>query len=80
MPGHQRHVLDLRSHRPASDDTLYLNHPVARTNVDPLLTVLQEGGPLHTQGKLSAYLARLHATGRGQHADRLAALHPTELG
>jgi choline-sulfatase len=52
----------------------------ARTNVDPLLTVLQEGGPLHTQGKLSAYLARLRATGRGQHADRLAALHPNERG
>ena len=50
----------------------------ARTNVDPMLTVLREGGPLHTRGVLPAYLARLRETGRVGHAERLARLHPTE--
>jgi arylsulfatase A-like enzyme len=49
------------------------------TNVDPLMTVMREGGPLHTRGQLSAYLQRLRATGRAQHADRLAARHPGEV-
>jgi arylsulfatase A-like enzyme len=48
-------------------------------DVDPLMTVLREGGPFHTRGRLSEYLVRLRATERGQHADRLAALHPNEL-
>lgn len=46
---------------------------------DPLETVLQEGGPAHTRGKLRAYLDRLRATGRGHWADHLAQSHPTEL-
>ena len=51
----------------------------ATTNVDPLLTVLREGGALHTRGQLPAYLARLRATGRAHHANHLAALHPDEI-
>ncbi len=50
----------------------------ARSNVDPMLTVLREGGPLHTRGVLPAYLARLHETGRLYHAERLSRLHPAE--
>ena len=50
------------------------------TNVDPMLTVLREGGPFHTRGHLPSYLKRLRATGRVQHADRLARLHPDEIG
>jgi choline-sulfatase len=49
------------------------------TAVDPMATVLREGGPLHTRGYLPAYLDRLRATGRAQHAERLARLHPHEL-
>ena len=45
---------------------------------DPMRTVIQEGGPLHTRGFLPAYLTRLRETERGQWADRLAALHPKE--
>ncbi|ABY40335.1 Choline-sulfatase [Brucella suis bv. 2] len=45
-------------------------------DVDPLMTVLREGGPYHTLGELPAYLERLRATGRGDHADALAARHP----
>lgn len=48
------------------------------TNVDPLMTVLREG-PLHVRGSLPRYLRRLHATGRGRHAKRLAERHPAEL-
>lgn len=48
-------------------------------DVDPLMTVMREGGPLHTRGELPAYLARLHATGRAHHAQRLERLHPTEM-
>jgi arylsulfatase A-like enzyme len=49
------------------------------SDVDPMMTVLREGGAHHTRGCLPAYLKRLQATDRGQHAERLAALHPDEL-
>ena len=48
------------------------------SNVDPLMTVMREGGPLHTRGNLPGYLAHLRATGRAQHAERLARLHPAD--
>jgi arylsulfatase A-like enzyme len=48
------------------------------TNVDPMMTVMREGGPFHTRGTLPWYAARLRATGRGQHANRLERLHPQE--
>ncbi|MDX1563959.1 MAG: sulfatase [Phycisphaeraceae bacterium] len=40
---------------------------------DPMETVIEEGGPLHAQIDLSAYLKRLRETGRAAWADRLAA-------
>ncbi len=46
---------------------------------DPMWTVIQEGGPLHTRGHLPAYVERLRATGRTAWADRLAAAHAKEL-
>jgi choline-sulfatase len=46
------------------------------TGIDPLQTVLREGGPSHTRGKLPAYLERLRATGRVEWAERLARAHP----
>lgn len=51
----------------------------ATTNVDPLMTVLREGGAHHTQGMLPRYLRRLRQTGRAAHAERLAARHPREV-
>lgn len=45
---------------------------------DPMWIVLNEGGPLHTRGKLPDYLVRLRATGRAKWADRLAVMHPKE--
>ena len=49
------------------------------TNVDPMMTVLREGGAYHTRGALPAYLERLRATGRAGYAEKLASLHPNEL-
>ena len=45
---------------------------------DPLMTVLREGGPFYTRGRLPQYLSRLRATGRAHHAERLAQRHPGE--
>lgn len=50
-----------------------------QTDVDPMMTVLREGGAFHTRGYLPGYLNRLRATGRAQHAEHLAKLHPNEL-
>lgn len=51
----------------------------SRHDVDPMMTVLREGGPYHTRGMLPAYLERLRATGRAAHAERLAGRHPDEV-
>ncbi len=51
----------------------------AEHGIDPMQTVLQEGGPFHTRGELPAYLERLRATSRAHHAETLARLHPHEL-
>jgi choline-sulfatase len=49
------------------------------TDVDPLMTVLREGGPEHARGQLGPYLQHLRATGRAHHAEALARLYPQEL-
>ena len=49
-------------------------------DVDPLMTVMREGGPAYTRRQLPAYLEHLRATGRAQHAERLAKIHPDEAG
>lgn len=48
-------------------------------DVDPMWTVMREGGPKHTRGMLSGYLERLRQTDRAQQADVLAVRHPREL-
>ena len=60
------------------DDWLGRMMTTATHAQDPMWTVIQEGGPLHTRGHLPAYLERLRATGRGDWADRLTAAHPKE--
>ena len=47
--------------------------------VDPMRTVLAEGGPLHARGALPAYIKRLRETGRGAFAERLIANHRDEI-
>ena len=44
------------------------------TNVDPLWTIVREGGPLHTRAHLAPYCERLRATGRAHHAETLERL------
>jgi len=46
--------------------------------IDPLWTVMREGGPEHSRGHLKAYCERLQATGRGQHIAELRRRHPEE--
>jgi len=41
--------------------------------VDPLWTVLSQGGPYHTRDDVESYCQRLRETGRAQHADTLEA-------
>ncbi len=40
-------------------------------SVDPLWTVMAEGGPFHTQGYLEKYCTHLEETGRGDLAEKL---------
>jgi arylsulfatase A-like enzyme len=46
--------------------------------IDPMQTVLAEGGAFHTRGMLPDYLQRLRATDRAQWADWLEARYPDE--
>jgi hypothetical protein len=39
--------------------------------VDPMWTVLREGGPYHTRGALPGYVERLRKTGRAAAAEKL---------
>lgn len=47
--------------------------------VDPLWTVLKEGGPAHAKGFLKQYLDRLKNTGRGWAVPELEKRHPSEF-
>ncbi len=60
-------------------DWLHAQMLTHTTDVDPMMTVLREGGPYHTRGTLPEYLAHLRATGRGSAADLLAQRHPKEM-
>ncbi|GIN70574.1 sulfatase [Bacillus sp. J14TS2] len=48
-------------------------------DVDPLWTVMKEGGPLHAKGNLKHYVKRLEATGRGHAIPELKKRHPREF-
>jgi arylsulfatase A-like enzyme len=45
------------------------------SDIDPLWTVLREGGPFHTRGFIQEYAERLRASGRAQHAEAMLARH-----
>ncbi|NSW51779.1 MAG: sulfatase [Anaerolineae bacterium] len=51
----------------------------ANSDIDPMVTVLLEGGPYHTRGRLSDYIVHLENTGRSEHARTLEERHPDEL-
>ena len=48
-------------------------------DVDPLWTVIREGGPYHAKGHLPAYVQRLEATDRGAAEEELRKRHPGEF-
>ncbi|MBR1920016.1 MAG: sulfatase [Spirochaetales bacterium] len=48
-------------------------------NVDPMWTVISEGGPFHCKGYLANYCTHLEETGRGDLARELRAKYPEEL-
>lgn len=50
-----------------------------QSDVDPLWTVIREGGPEHARGKLSEYCKRLEQTGRGWAVPELKRRHPREF-
>lgn len=49
------------------------------TNVDPLWTVMREGGPFHARGRLAGYCEYLEKTGRGWAIPELRRRHPREF-
>lgn len=48
----------------------------SHSRIDPLQTVMREGGPFHTRDMLQAYCKHLRKTGRAHHAEALEARHP----
>ncbi len=51
----------------------------SQNGIDPMITVLREGGPYHTRGWLKTYCDFLRRTDRADEADRLIARHRDEL-
>lgn len=49
------------------------------SDVDPLWTVIREGGPFHARGRLAEFAKRLEATGRGAAVAELRRRHPGEF-
>lgn len=52
---------------------------IDQSHVDPLWSVIAEGGPFHCRGYLADYCERLEQTGRSDAAEQLRRLHPKEL-
>ncbi len=51
----------------------------SKHQVDPLMTVIREGGPHYTQGNLTPYAERLRQTDRAHHAAYLLKQHANEI-
>lgn len=52
---------------------------IKNNHIDPLWSVMAEGGPFHCRGYLSKYCERLEQTGRGEYARILREKHPVGL-
>jgi choline-sulfatase len=59
-------------------DSMLRSMPAGYT-IDPMHTVLAEGGPFHARGMLANYIKRLEQTGRGWAVDPLKNRHPQEF-
>jgi arylsulfatase A-like enzyme len=51
----------------------------SESDTDPMWTVMREGGPFHTRGRLERYCQRLRDTGRAHHADALMRRHGAQM-
>lgn len=51
----------------------------SRSQIDPLWTVMKEGGPFHAKGRLQAYCERLEKTGRTEGIAELKRRHSDEF-
>ena len=51
----------------------------SKTDIDPMWTVIREGGPYHAKGNLPMYCKRLEQTGREEGAKKLREIHPEEF-
>lgn len=49
------------------------------SDIDPMWTVIREGGPFHAKGNLPQYCERLEKTGRAKGARELRQRHPEEF-
>jgi arylsulfatase A-like enzyme len=67
-----------RTYLLAWQDEMLASMPAGYT-VDPMRTVLAEGGPYHARGNLRRYLQRLRETGRSAQAELLEQQHPGEF-
>ncbi|MFD0958462.1 sulfatase family protein [Paenibacillus chungangensis] len=82
---HQQH--NLANERPelCREAVYYLNEwhdemmSTMEHDIDPLWTVMKEGGPYHAKGHLPQYVERLKATGRSEGAEELIKRHPREM-
>jgi choline-sulfatase len=70
--------LEAKAHLADWQDEMLGSMPAGYT-MDPMRTVLAEGGPFHVRGCLRSYLQRLRDTSRSALAERLGQLHPGEL-
>ena len=59
-------------------DQMMLTMPYPYT-VDPMWTVMKEGGPFHARGMLPDYVERLQVTDRGHAVDELKRRHRREF-
>lgn len=73
-------------HRDVCKEAVYLlsewhDEMMATSNsdVDPLWTVMREGGPFHPKGNLPHYIEHLKRTGRGHAVAELKRRHPSEF-
>jgi hypothetical protein len=82
---HERYNIAVQNPRICMEGVYYLNQwhdNMMRTmehDVDPLWTVMKEGGPYHAKGHLKRYCQRLEQTGRGYAIPELKKRHPQEF-
>jgi choline-sulfatase len=77
-PDHPEECLQGRALLAEWQDAMQASMPAGYT-VDPMRTVLAEGGPFHARGNLKRYLQRLRQSGRAGQAAQLEREHPGEF-